>query len=110
MNIQPVTCLPSFDTLMKMAKEDPLALESLRKDLCEQVISRARESSQPRLRGLLWRIDSERRRTRPPLAICLTLHSLMIDSLFELEAAFKHPHNAHPVLRDQAHIVPFLRT
>lgn len=83
--------LPAFDTLLDLAQHDPEALERLRQTLCEQVIANAPETGRERLRGLLWRIDRERQRARSPMASCLRLQTLMLDSLYRLDEAFNAP-------------------
>lgn len=97
--------LPAFDTLLDLARHDPEALERLRQRLCEQVIERAADSSRERLRGLVWRLDQERRRARTPLAACLRLHNLMLDSLQRLDAAFNDDQPSPP--RPPAKVLPF---
>ncbi len=81
--------LPSFDVLLNLAQHDRAGLERLRDRLCEQVIAQARSpEAQARLRGLQWRIEGECRRARTPMAACLRLNGLMLDSLWHLQAAF----------------------
>jgi hypothetical protein len=79
--------LPDFEQLVKLAQEDPEALESLRKNLCEALIQQAPESYQQRLRGLQFKIDMERRRAKTPMAACIKLSSLMQDSFYKLRTA-----------------------
>lgn len=99
--------LPSFDTLLLMARQDPEGLEQLRQRLCEQIISRhADEHRQQRLRGLVWRIEQERRRARTPLAACVRMHGLMLDAMQQLNDAFNNP-PATPA--GEATILPFDR-
>jgi hypothetical protein len=98
--------LPAFDTLLEMAREDPEALERLRRRLCEEVIRRTPDASRAeRLRRLLWRIDGECRRARTPMGACLRMSTLMIDALHRLDAAFNAPYPPEPARA--ARILPF---
>ena len=64
-----------------LAKEDPAAFEERRRQVIEDLISRAPIRLQHRLRCLQWRIDMERERSPNPLAACLRLYSMMWDSI-----------------------------
>jgi hypothetical protein len=94
--------LPDFDQLVKLAQEDPEALEALRKNLCEALIQQAPESYQRRLRGLQFKIDMERRRAKTPMAACIKLSSLMQDSFYKLRAALNEATNQQAAASAQA--------
>lgn len=79
--------LPEFDQLVKLAQEDPQALENLRQTLCQNLIAQAPESYQHRLRGLQFKIDMERRKAKTPMAACIKLSSMMQDSFHQLRSA-----------------------
>jgi Protein of unknown function (DUF3135) len=70
-----------FDAWMTLARADPEEFERRRRAAIERAISRASLRSQPRLRGLQWRIDMERERARTPMAACIRLSSMMWDSV-----------------------------
>ncbi len=70
-----------FDKWAGMAADDPDTFEAMRRAAIDEVIASAPESSQPRLRGLQWRIDQERRRARTPLAACIRISQMMWESV-----------------------------
>lgn len=72
--------LPSFDELVVMANEQPEALEALRQNLVNEVIDQAQPHTQSRLRGLQFQIDAQRSIAKTPLAACVKLSSMMMDS------------------------------
>lgn len=78
--------LPDFDELLKLAKEDPQALESLRKTLVDQVIERAPEKHQRRLRGLQFQVDAERQKAKNPTDACIRISRMMHDSFSNLRS------------------------
>ena len=83
---------PDVDALMKAAREDPAALESMRKSMIERLIESApNEAAQRRLRGLQFRVDVERERAPNPMAACITLSRMMHESLAELRGALLAP-------------------
>ena len=54
--------MPSFDEMVRLAKNDPETLERIRLKLIEETIAEAPENCHRRLRGLQFQIDMERRR------------------------------------------------
>jgi hypothetical protein len=70
-----------FDQLSSLATLDPEAFEARRDELIEEVISSAPLHRQPRLRGLQWRLDLLRKRSRTPLAACIRMSEMMWESL-----------------------------
>jgi hypothetical protein len=76
--------LPPFDELMDLARNRPEEFERLRMALCEAAINQASEKIRPRLRGLQFRIDMERRRCHNPLASCIKISAMMHESLVRL--------------------------
>ena len=72
--------LPSFDTLMIMAQQDPEALEQLRLKEIEATISSAPAQLQPRLRGLQFQIDAQRKIHASPMGSCLKISNMMHES------------------------------
>ncbi len=94
--------LPDFDQLVKLAQEDPEALEALRKNLCEALIQQAPKSYHQRLRGLQFKIDMERRRAKTPMAACIKLSSLMQDSFYKLRMALNEVSSQQATASGQA--------
>lgn len=81
--------LPDFDTLRDMAKNDPEALEDLRLKLCQKVIDNAPDHAKPRLRGLMFQIDTRRRLARTDLEACEDVSRMMHTSLKRMQAMLK---------------------
>lgn len=76
--------LPDFNTLKAMAQNDPEGLEQLRRDQIEALIQSAPEGLRPRLRGLQFQIDSQRRLAKNPLQSCIQISRMMHDSFHQL--------------------------
>lgn len=83
--------VPSFEALTALAKEDPIGFETLRKQLCQQILDQAPEHTARRLKGLQFKINMERRRSKTALKSCIELSKLMNNSLTELEQALSNP-------------------
>lgn len=83
--------LPQFEILMDMARNDPDALEQLRRRLCTQIIEQAAPARRARLRGLQFQVDMERRRARTPLGALIRISAMMHASLHQLSVAFNAP-------------------
>lgn len=104
--------LPSFDTLVLIARHDPDQLEKIRKHLSARTINSAPGYLRPRLRGLQFRIDATRRLAKTPMAACIQLSTMMLQSFEQLRAALNDPApaDAHIVSsRPKARIIPFRR-
>ena len=76
--------MPSFDEMVRLAKNDPAALERMRLQLIEQTIAAAPESCHRRLRGLQFQIDMERRLAGNPMGACIRISKMMHDSLYTM--------------------------
>ena len=63
--------MPSFDEMVRLAKNDPETLERIRLKLIEETIAEAPENCHRRLRGLQFQIDMERRRASNPMSACV---------------------------------------
>jgi len=93
---------PSFEALVALAKEDPVEFETLRDQLCKQLLDQAPEHISRRLKGLQFKIDMERQRSKTPLKSCIELSKRMNNSLIELEEVLSNPqdflrkHNLDP--------------
>jgi len=76
--------LPDFDTLMHLHQNDAKALDQIKKEASEALISGTPESAQRRLRGLQFQIDMELRRSTSDLDGCIRVSEMMQASLAEL--------------------------
>ena len=74
----------NFDAMMKMAQENPEALEALRKKAVAKVIDSAPEASRARLEGLQFQIDGIILVSKTPMKSCIELSRMMHDNLSEL--------------------------
>ena len=71
-----------FDAWMHLAETDPEAFERERHEAIEQAVAKASPQIQPRLRGLQWKIDMERRRHSNPLICCAHIFGMMWDQVY----------------------------
>lgn len=71
-----------FDNWAELAKADPEAFESKRKQLIDDFIASAPESLRKRLVGFQWRIDMERERCDNPLQACIRISNMMWDMVY----------------------------
>ncbi|WP_114418357.1 DUF3135 domain-containing protein [Marinospirillum perlucidum] len=70
--------LPCFDQLLELAREAPDQLENLRLKMTREILDGVPDRQmRQRLQQLSFRIDAERRRGRPPLALCMHYSELM---------------------------------
>jgi len=106
--------LPDFDTLLKIAQEDPERLETIRQQATEDLITSAPEAMQRRLRGLQFQIDAQRAIAKTPTASCMKISQMMYESFYELRQALNEATgNAEPLIMESeasaatAKIVPF---
>ena len=79
--------LPDFDYLKSLARDNPEALEALRRDLCQRLIDRAPARLRQRLNGLMFKIEMETRRSKNAIHSCVTLSRMMMDSFSDLHDA-----------------------
>lgn len=98
--------LPSFDELMRMAKEDPLKLEELRSMMINELINRQKdENIKTRLIGLQQKINRIHNSKEPPLQSCIKIIKLMDESLVEMNYVFKYGHRKEK--KESAKIIKF---
>ncbi len=71
-----------FDVWAQLAKNDPEAFEAKRLSMIEDIIVQAPPALQQRLRGLQWRIDVERERSKTPLQACIRISNMMWDMIY----------------------------
>ena len=70
-----------FDDWCELASEDPQAFETARSAVIEDFLSTVPGSSQQRLRGLQWRIDTIRQHSSNPMAACMSIYNMMWEKL-----------------------------
>lgn len=79
--------LPHFDELVKLAQDDPEALEQLRQQHVNELINNAPASDQKRLRGMQFQIDAQRQiHNGSPMGSCMKISQMMHESLAELRS------------------------
>lgn len=83
--------LPDFDTMLRLHRKDPEALERLRLQLSSELVSNASGDTKRRLLGLQFRINMELRRAGNPTARFLKLSCMMQESLSELNYCLNEP-------------------
>lgn len=66
-----------FDEWVRLARSEPDMFERRRNELIEETIGDAPAHMQQRLRGLQFRVEMERRRSRTPYAACLRVSRMM---------------------------------
>ena len=71
-----------FEEWAALAKTDPQAFEAKRMEMIAGLIAGASPRMQTRLRGLQWRIDTERRLASNPLASCIHIFNQMWKSVY----------------------------
>lgn len=78
-----------FETWSRLARENPEEFERRRREAIEEVINRAPVEDQARLRGLQFRIDMERQRSKSPLGACVRINKMMWESFGEMRQALE---------------------
>lgn len=87
--------LPEFEELMRLAKEDPAALEQIRQAAVEDLINNAPEKHQRRLRGLQFQVDMEREKAKNPMDSCIRVSRLMHESFSKLRDTLNEAQQTH---------------
>jgi hypothetical protein len=106
-----------FDEWARLARAEPEAFEQRRSELIEEIIGDAPAHMQQRLRGLQFRVEMERRRSRTPYAACLRLSRLMWeaflgdeglrDRLVGLARGVQQPQSLHAAEPETCVVLPF---
>ena len=86
---------PDFDTLMKMAKNNPEQLEHLLREEVNEVIGSASEQHHHRLRGLQFQVDAQRIIAKNPMDSCIRISQMMHQSLGELHTTLNEFSEQH---------------
>ena len=93
---------PSFDQLVKMAKEQPDALEQLRQQEVERIIHEAPPECRQRLRGLQFQIDAQRQLHKgSPMGACMKISQMMHESFAELRGWLNEVTGTNDPLRNE---------
>jgi hypothetical protein len=91
---------PSFNELLKLARENPEALEKFRQEQVELIINQAPIKNQQRLRGLQFQIDAQRAlHPKSPMGACLKISQMMHDSCDDLRTWLNKVANSNDPLR-----------
>ena len=76
-----------FNSLMRLAKEDPTKFSELREKIVQDFIHSCETNKQDRLIRLQWRIDEARKQATNPLDSVIKISGMMWQSLDELVIA-----------------------
>ncbi len=74
----------SFDEWCALHESDPQRFDAYRLKMLNDLIDAAPEDSKPRLRGLMFKMEGEARRSRSQLGYNLRLSSMMMEMLDEM--------------------------
>lgn len=103
--------MPTFDELRDLAQRDPEGFEVLRAELIEDCIRNSSASSQRRLRGLQFVIESRRRIAGSPMKALLDIQTMMYNSLFGLQQVLlAQQRPSVPSLPTNARVLDFRRS
>lgn len=107
--------LPDFETLARLARDDPQAFEALRRDMVDDFIEHAPANRQARLRGLQFRVDAVRRLSKSDLGAAVKIYEMMWTSFRQLADEWNHlrlPSERRPVrgetTRSNAKVLPLM--
>ncbi|OOV88068.1 DUF3135 domain-containing protein [Oceanospirillum linum] len=111
------TQLPSFDVLMDLAQNNPEQLEQIRNVLSEEIIQNASPRARNKLKGIIFRVDMERQRSKTPLQSCIRIAVLMqasygqmrekLDLLFQAQPLRLVPPTEIPEPEQTDNVLPF---
>ncbi len=100
-----------FDEWQQLYQKDPALYEQYRQQLLLQVIADAPEHQQDRLKGLLFTLDGEKRRSKSVEAEQVRYYGLMMDSLAKLNeqilSLFDHQKEENQRNKETAQILDF---
>lgn len=101
---QPHSSRIDFEEWRNLANEDPGAFETRRAETLEKAIRHATGARQERLRRLQWRIDQVRERSANPIAACIKLNGMMMDTLLGDGGLLSHLNHFSRCEADGAHL------
>lgn len=84
MSLRAPLAVPCHEDLSRLARENPLAFERLRRQLIDSLIASAPERNRPRLRGIQFQVECLRRLSRSALGSTVRVYDLMWESFLEL--------------------------
>jgi len=106
----------NFDEWRQLHESNPRCFEQYRKKLLCELIQSAPKRCRPRLRGLMFQMESESKRCGSSLSYNLRLFSMMVESLDELTnhlnqlcSANIQNYNIEKSTRPKAKVLPFIR-
>lgn len=73
----------NFEEWMLLYKKDPDSFEKNRLKLIQAAINEAPEKMHRRLTGIQWRVDCEIKLAKTPMAGCIKVYQMMMDSVYE---------------------------
>lgn len=76
----------SFDEWCQLHQSDPQRFDACRLKILNDLIDSAPEQSRPRLRGMMFRMEGESRRSKSQLGYNLRLSSMMMEMLDDMRA------------------------
>jgi len=68
-----------FSEWAELSKSDPQQFEQRRKEVIERQMSQCREQNIPRIKGLQWRIEQERKLASSSMDSCIRIYNMMWD-------------------------------
>ncbi|MGS0683336.1 DUF3135 domain-containing protein [Shewanella sp. 125m-7] len=86
-----MTKLPSFDSLLWLAKNSPKKLDTLQKTLCREAIAESSTANQACLTSLLDHLDKRLALCNSPYQRCLVVSNLMFKKLAVLNQVYSQP-------------------
>lgn len=86
--------IPTFDTLLALLDQDPVAFERLREKLIEEEIRDTPPETQRRLRGLQFQIEGIRQTSKNPLDCCVKIQRAMDKKLEEFRKIVRDNHRS----------------
>ena len=105
----------SFEEWCEMHRSDPDRFEACRLKLLNDLIDAAPDESKPRLRGLMFRMEGEARRSGSQLGYVLRLSSMMMEMLDEMREQMSTliggdaKASERRSARESARVLPFAR-
>ena len=76
--------LRDFDEWVNLAKNDPEEFEAKRLRKIETFFNSVPAERQQRLKGLQWQVDQARKLAHSPMASCIAISTMMLDSVSRL--------------------------
>ncbi len=101
-----------FDSMMNLAKNNPVEFEHRRQELINDFIASLPEEKRHRMECLQWRIDRTREQAKTPLAACMALTEMMWESFEQLNTLFMEMKDSDSAVKlnielPSADILPF---